>query len=366
MKKKIRLILILSLVFMVITLVVSFFIESRSHKLPAVILSDKVFVSSETDGILKKYYIQSMQEVIPQTLIAELENSRLQNNLEALKNEKQKYEKLIQSAKSGARLDTELYSLDEDIQKHRINLEEARLDIAKSNEKLLVMNERYAAGKKKYDASKKLYEQGILNNSDFDRMSRDFWNLHDDYNELKGDSLVAAEVVKSSQNIINLLEARKKIMSSNVDILAARYLIDLNEVEANIAQLEQELKGLLIYSPITGVVTDFNYRPGEKIGKGNVVVEIADLSNVWIIAYGTSSSRHKVKPGQKVRIYCSGKNNIMGKVTAVSPVMERVRALSTAFETVSTFTKIEIKFDDMKEALMYITPGERLFVRIYF
>jgi HlyD family secretion protein len=149
-------------------------------------------------------------------------------------------------------------------------------------------------------------------------------------------------------------------------MLASKHIIDLNEVEADLNDLQEEIKNLNIYSPIDGIITDLNYRAGEKIDIGDVVAEIADLSNIWITAYGSSSSRQKVKIGQKVRVFCDCKEKLWGEVVTVSPVMEKVKALSTSYETVNTYTKIEIKLINISEALKYITPGERIFVRIYF
>ncbi len=364
--KQIRNILVLSIIALVIIVAISYVIESKSQKLPALVVSDKVFVSSEVDGILNKYLVTSMQKVSKNDLIAEIDNSKLPFKLETLKNEKQKYEDLIHSAKSGDYLKTELYKLDEDIQDNQIDLEEAKLEIKKVLEKYKFMEERYASSKKKYDANVKLYDKGILNTSDFNKAAEDFWDVHKEYYELKGDSLVASETIKSSRNIIRLLQARKDILANNVDILASKNLIDLNEIEADINDLHEEIKSLQVYSPINGIVTDINYRPGEKIDKGDVIAEIADLSNVWIIAYGSSSTRQKVKVGQMVRIYCDCSKKIIGQVVTVSPVMEKVKSLSSTFETANTYIKMEIKFDNMQEALKHVTPGERLFVRIYF
>jgi multidrug resistance efflux pump len=365
-KKKILAFMILSWVVIIITIIVSYVLESRSQKLPAVISSDKVLVSSEVNGILLKYDVSSMQQVSPNDLLAEVVNTNLDFKLQTLKNEKRKYEELISSARSGDYLKKELFELDEDIQKNTTTLENARLNIEKLSQKLALMEALYDSAKKKYDASKRLYDSGILNNSDFEKAARDFWNIHDDYYELKGDSLVASETVKTSSNIINLLKARQNILSSNVDILASDYLIDLNKIEADIKDAEEEIKNLKIYSPITGVVTDINYLPGEKIDKGDVIAEIADLSHVWLTAFGSSVSRRKVQIGQKVCVYGSSNKKVWGRVVTVSPVMEKVKALSSTFETVNTYAKIEVKFDNMVEALKYITPGERLFVRIYY
>jgi len=365
-KRTILLVLILCLIVMALMAVVSYFIEASSMKLPAVISSDKVIVSSEVDGLLKSYSVTSMQKVEKNDLIAEITNTKLPYKLETLKREKLKYEELINSAHSGDYLKTELYGLDEDIQSNQVDLEKARQDINKTRDKLALLKEHYASSEKKYEADKKLYDQGILSISEFEKAAKDYWDVHSQYSQLKGDSLAAASIVKSSQNIINLLQARKKILSNNVDILASKYLIDLNSVEADIHDLEVEVKNFRIYSPISGFITDINYLPGEKINKGDVIAEIAILNKVWILAYGTTTSRRKVQTGQKVRVLWEGKQKIWGTVVSVSPVMEKVKSLSSSYETVNTYTKIEIKFNDMEDALKYITPGQRLFIRIYF
>jgi multidrug resistance efflux pump len=365
-QKKIRSVLVLSLVFIAITVAVSYLLESNSVKLPAVVFTDKVALSSEVESVLKQYHVVSMQAVEKNSLVAELENTKLPLMLENLKNEKRKYEDLIKSAESGDLLKSELYELDGDIEKKRIELEEARSDLVKITAKLAMLEPHYEGSKKKYDASRRMHEAGILNNSDFEKAGKDFWSVQDDYFDLKSDSLVAAQTIISTQSIINLLQARKKIFSGSADILASKHLIDINKVEADISDLQASVEKLKIYAPISGIITDLNFSPGERVSKGDVVAEIADLSNVWVIAYGSSSNRHKVDVGQKVIIYAGNNKKISGKIVTVSPIMEKVRALSSSFETVSTFSKIEIKFDDMQEALKYVTPGERLFVRVHF
>jgi SPX domain protein involved in polyphosphate accumulation len=53
-------------------------------------------------------------------------------------------------------------------------------------------------------------------------------------------------------------------------------------------------------------------------------------------------------------------------LNSLVPVMEKVKALSSTFETVNTYSRIVIDFVDPANAMKVITPGERLFVRIQF
>jgi len=364
--KKIRLILILSLVILFITTVLSYITESQSRKLPAVIRSEKVFVSAQVDGVIKEFSVTSMQRVQKNEPLVKIENTKLLLQLQTLQNEIRKYEEMIASAQGGDFLDFELLELEEDIQNNKIDLVEARLEIKKIIDKLDFMEQRYISTRKQYDANKKLYNTGLINNSEFDKVSNDYWNVHEDYFDLKGDSLIAYETMQTIQNIINTLDARKKILSQNTNIIASEYLIDMHELLVDINELEEQIKNLHIFAPIDGVVTDLNFRAGEGVQEGDVIIEIADLSNVWIIAYGDSQTNHKIKIGQRVSAKSGSGKKIWGKVVTVSPVMERILSLSTSFETVNTYSKIEISFDNQTEVLNYLTPGERLFVRIYF
>lgn len=365
-RKKIRNITIVILIFLIITLIVSYRIEARSTKLPAMVQSEKVFVATEASGIVKEYFVSSMQEVMPNDPIVLLENPRLHAQLENLKKERQNYLNLIESAESGDHLMLELYSLEENVQRRLRDREAAEQKLQNIADKMPVFQQRYLAATKKYEAQKRLYEKNLITNFEYEKFLEDYWKIHRDFLNLQADSLSAAREITINQNIIDLLNAQKDLYAKNVNLLAARYVINLSEVDTEISDLEEDIRNLLIYSPIRGIITDINYQPGERIGRGREIVEIADLSRVWVIAYGNSYTRHRARVGQKVRIYTGSGKKICGKVVTVSPVMERVRALSTSFETVSTFSKIEINFDDQEEALNYLTPGERLFVRIYF
>ncbi|MDD2331018.1 MAG: HlyD family efflux transporter periplasmic adaptor subunit [Candidatus Cloacimonetes bacterium] len=365
-KKKIQFVLILSVIVMAISVAVSYFIEAHTVVLPAVIHTDKVVLSSEVDGLLKRYYVSSMQSVKAGDLIAEIDNNKLPGILENLKKEKSKYEELITSAKTGDLLTNQLHELDADLLEYRINMEESKSDLHRINAQLKDLEGRHSTVLKRFEASKRMYDSGLMNNSDFEKASKEYWDYKEKYSELQADSLIAREVISSSQNLINLINSRKQILTKSTDVLASKHVVDINKVEAEISELQAEVQRLQIFAPISGIVTDINYNTGERVDKGDVVAELADLSNVWVVAYGSSENRHRITIGNKVLIQTGSRKKIWGEVSAISPIMEKIQSLSSTFETVNTYNKIEIQLEDQQEALKYITPGERLFVRIFF
>ena len=101
--------------------------------------------------------------------------------------------------------------------------------------------------------------------------------------------------------------------------LADAKLLTFEQSEANLKRLsaeiandeseqrisEAELKNTLIYAPITGTILKILTRPGERI-KDNGLLEIADLTQLDVVAEVYESDLTKVKVGQKAHINASG------------------------------------------------------------
>ncbi|MCF7918564.1 MAG: HlyD family efflux transporter periplasmic adaptor subunit [Candidatus Cloacimonetes bacterium] len=363
-KQKIHILFIISLAVIISTVIVSYQIEARSQKLPAVVRAEKVYISTMTEGTMGDSPIVLMQEVVKSDVIAHIENNLLSFKLDTLRKEKEQYEALITSAQSGDKLTLELNKLEEDILENRLELKETELELATISEKLKVSTALTQTAARQYQAQKALLAGNLISNGEFQKEADKYFGIMAKYEELRNDSLYAAGKITTLSSMIDLLSVKKGIINSNVSILASDYLIDLDKVYAEINYLEDEINNLTVISPVTGVVTDINFRPGEKVKKGDVIAEIADLSNIWLTAYGNSFSRHSIEAGNAVTIYCENGKDIYGKVISISPVMEKVKALSSTFETTNAYTKVEIAFDDMQKAQQYLTPGERLFVRI--
>jgi len=363
-RQKIKLIFFASIIVMILVVILSYNIEIRSQKLPAVVRSEKVFITTEVSGTVEEYFVSSMQEVNPDDKIVQLENSRLPVKLQILKQEKEKYQALISSSQSGDLLKLELFKLEDNILKNTNDLQKIEMELQSISDKLTLSRSKFIRSQKQYDAQKKLFSKTLITAEEFNAETNEYLSKLAKLNKLKNDSLLAFTEKETVQNIISMQKAEKLIFKSNNSILASKYLIDLDEVNAKINSLEQDIANLTIVSPIKGIVTDIRNRPGEKVKNGDVIVEISDMNKVWIIAYGNSYSSQKIEIGSTAKIYCGNGKIIKGKVATVSPVMEKVKSLSSSFETANTYTKIEIIFDDQQLALKNLTPGERLFVRV--
>jgi len=363
---KIHLTMSVSLIIMFITVLISFSLDSRSQKLPAVVKADKIVVSSRVNGIVDSFQVIGMQRIQQNSVITKLTNNKLTFKREALLQEKEKYENLIASASSGDVLNMELMELDEKIHKNLLDKDEQEAEFLLNKEKLSAIKMRYKQATIQHTADAKMYQNGITSFSEYGKSSEDYWKIQEKYHELKSDSLLFGKSINNSAAITTALTTRKEILSRNEEILASKYLLALDKLKVEINEVEQDISDLTLLSPVDGIITDLNKRSGEEVSKGDLIAEISNLDNTWLTAYGNSFSTKKIRIGNRVIIYSNSGEKISGIVRSVSPVMEKVKYLSSSLETANTYTKIEIDFESKETALQKITPGERLFVRILY
>ena len=88
-------IVIFSFIIIIMTISFSFFDESRSQQLPALVKTEKTNISSLTSGIAVNYKVVLNESVQKGQLLFEMVNPQLQKKLNNLKIEKSKYEEII-------------------------------------------------------------------------------------------------------------------------------------------------------------------------------------------------------------------------------------------------------------------------------
>ncbi|MBC8384136.1 MAG: HlyD family efflux transporter periplasmic adaptor subunit, partial [Candidatus Cloacimonetes bacterium] len=171
--------------------------------------------------------------------------------------------------------------------------------------------------------------------------------------------------IETLKSEINNLRNEKGILTENISLTVSKNLIDLEKINSEISEMEIEIKNLKIFSSVSGIISDLEYNPGEMVKKGAAVIKVSTLENPVLVAYGNAFSMKNIKVGMKAKVI-SDKRKIYGKVISVSPIMKKIKSLTTSFETANTYAEILIEFDDPELALKYISIGQRLVVKIYF
>jgi multidrug resistance efflux pump len=364
--QNIRRIIVVSLLVMAIAVIISLVLEMRWQKLPAVVKADKVIVSSRVEGVVQSYETLPMHAIQKGAPLAKMVNQRLASKLQALEHERSTYIALIEHARQGGDQQLELLKCAQEKQKALESKSEAEGELQTVLVRLAATRERYNDAHTTCQAHKELYNNGVLSLGDYEKASKQYWDIHELYHTLRGDSVIYEAAVKHAVELIQILTTKERLLRQSKDDQLAKYQLKRDELDHTIEDVELQIANLTLVSPINGIVTDLSKRPGEEAERGDVIAEISDLDNIWITAYGNSFSTKKIQPGNKVKIYGNNGEHLSGVVRTISPVMEKVKALSSTFETVNAYSRIVIDFVDPANAMKVITPGERLFVRIQF
>ncbi len=126
---------------------------------------------------------------------------------------------------------------------------------------------------------------------------------------------------------------------------AERRLRQWNVTSEQIAALERSGRAndeLALLSPFRGVVRTEPVRQGENVKTGDLLVEVADLSVVWVWAEFYESEVSAIKLGQKAAVtsYSYPNEKFTGRITLINPFLDET--------TRTTKARIEIPNPDFK------------------
>jgi len=174
----------------------------------------------------------------------------------------------------------------------------------------------------------------------------------------RGDPLLtiySPELLATQREFLVALDNRAQGVSSmpevNTDaerlVEAARkrlLLQDMTDTQIDeLAATREARKIVTLYSPISGTITGRNVSHGERIESTTSLLDIADLSRIWVLADIYESELPFVKDGQEATVtlsYLPGRS-YRGRVSLVSPLVD---------ETTRT-VKVRIELDNGDLAL---------------
>jgi Cu(I)/Ag(I) efflux system membrane fusion protein len=146
--------------------------------------------------------------------------------------------------------------------------------------------------------------------------------------------IYSPDLLTAQHEFINILQSRDRAptaaarQSAEQSIPAARFRLEQwNVTAAQIAELEKSRtvsQVLTLNSPLTGVIEDVPAVLGQKFMSGDRLVEVADLSNVWVWAEFYENELPVLKKGLKATITTAayqGKK-FEGEIALVSPFLE--------------------------------------------
>jgi Cu(I)/Ag(I) efflux system membrane fusion protein len=156
----------------------------------------------------------------------------------------------------------------------------------------------------------------------------------------KGDHLVSIyspELISTQEELIQALNAQHQLQGSSIGLLkstakqtvsAAREKLHLfGLTEKQIAEIEQRGHAedhVTIYAPSDGVVVKKSAMQGDYVKTGQIVYEIADLSQLWVKLDAYESDLVWIRYGQDVEFTAEAYpgRKFEGRISFISPVLD--------------------------------------------
>lgn len=132
----------------------------------------------------------------------------------------------------------------------------------------------------------------------------------------------------ATQQQLDQANTRVDVLKKKIKSVESQNAPIINEgkaVEAQVAQVEEQLAKSIITNPIKGTVLIKYAEPGEVVAFGKPLYKIADLSTMELRAYISETQLSDIKIGQDVIVKVDAKNEMKdynGKISWISSVAE--------------------------------------------
>src|SRR6266446_2019009 len=150
-------------------------------------------------------------------------------------------------------------------------------------------------------------------------------------------SIYSPDLLTSEREFVELLRMRDQAKSKDARetperlIQSARRRLQLwNVTDAQVAELEKTRspqENLTLLSPFRGVVQSVPVEQGKGVGIGNMLVEVADLSVVWVWADFYENELPMLKVGQTIDITAKSYpgEKFEGAISLINPFLEEAK-----------------------------------------
>ena len=185
--------------------------------------------------------------------------------------------------------------------------------------------------------------------------------------------IFSPELLASQQEYLVALQARARTAGSSIPSVAgsgdelvasARRRLELFDLsDEQIREIEQSGRArrtVTLYAPISGTILERNVTEGQRIEPEMDLLNIADLSRIWVLASVYEYELPFVRLGQSAAVtlsYLPGKS-FEGKVSFVYPVMDPATRTAQARIELEN-PGLELKPDMYAEVILSADLGER-------
>jgi len=291
-------------------------------------------VRAPVEGILQSWVVEEGAQVDPQALLCKLTDDKLEREIQSQQREVARLEaRLITlQAEVDVKLHNHLRDLDGDI--YATQLQTADLLQKKYFHEIEVMAWQEARAQKK---TEKLTEEKFASlepviNS-LPASSRNSEELTDSKidNLLKEEAAVNAVEATAAQLEICSQRLKELQLQKTRLLEKVKQANGLSEVEIQLSQAKAELEELKrrqlhqqVYSNDQGTITNYRHRPGEQIAAGEVIADLYQMNEAYIVAHIPCSAMQKFELESTVKCLFPNGEKRTGVVTHVAITTQQV------------------------------------------
>lgn len=194
---------------------------------------------------------------------------------------------------------------------------------------------------REYERISRLRAEGIVAQTDFDRLS----------------NLLANARATHDQAVAQLDQLREGFRTEEIEGARA----DLQRAVADLDLAELDLARCQLFAPAAGRVLSKSREPGEMVQPGTPIVTLGDLSRPWVNVYVGERDLGKVHLGMAAKVTVDSFPNepFNGKVTFVSDRAEFTpKNIQTPDERVKLVYRVKVEVETRNEALKPGMPAD--------
>lgn len=245
---------------------------------------------------------------------------------------------------------------DEQIAAARLRVDTARDGKAMAQRQLDAVQVNFDNARRDYERLRSINEQGGVSRSQFDEAERLYRTLEQEVARLRIGLESAAKSVETAE-----LELKALIDSvDDNEYMRTAYRAEIDNLQARLDALNNDLAKTVIGSPIDGVVLDRRFEGGIVLAPGTPIMTLGNFAEVEIEADVLSEEIPRIAPGQGVEITGKAVRDgvVAGSVKRIYPAgFKKISALGIEQQRV----RVIIGFDNSK---VQLRPGTRIDVSI--
>lgn len=198
-----------------------------------------------------------------------------------------------------------------------------------------------ATKQRDFDRVKALYGQGVVSQSEFDRVHLALADARANHDR----ALAQLNMLKEGYRTEEVEEGRAR----------------LRETDKALALAQLNLERCQLFAPVAGRVLSKNHEAGETVAAGTPIVTLGDLTRPWLNLYIGERDLGKVLLGMKAEVTVDSfpDTPFPGRVTFISEKAEFTpKNIQTADERAKLVFRIKIEIENREQALKPGMPAD--------